>query len=632
MKKNVASTIAFIFLLFLNMELLTGLSPPGKPQVDMCRTPNKETFTCWWKPGSDGGLPTNYTLFYNKEGSEVIYECPDYKTGGPNSCYFNKAHTTMWKVYSIFVNATNQMGSNISDTYYADVAYILKPDPPVNLTLELKHTKDGKPYLWVKWSPPNLADVRIGWVTLLYELQLKPEKGVEWENHFAGKQKDFKVFSFNPGQKYLVEVRCKPDHGFWSQWSLPSSIWVPDDFQVKDMTVWIFVAVLSSVVCLIMIWTMALKGYSMIACLLPPVPGPKIKGFDTHLLEKGKSEELLSALGCQGFPQTSDYEDLLVEFLEVDDSEDQQLMPAPEKGHSQPSVKPAHLETDNDSGRGSCDSPSLLSEKCEEPQPPPPTFQPPPDHDDEKPSKPAPKSCRNWGSQSLDLEGKTPYFHAMGSKSSTWPMPQQASHHTPRASYHNLSNVFKMAPEALFTGQGETHPSKYSKPLETVGDDKRGERNEPGQDPTWLLPSEKSLFGSAKPMDYVEIHKVNKDGALALLPKRKEDPGQAETFTVPEASKEYAKVSRVMDDNILVLMHDTRGLTAPEFEESAKEASPPLRQNQAEKKMAYTATVTTPNDCRLQMASCTDILLFIMKNKIKYATIMRNLRLTDRKE
>ena len=32
--------------------------------------------------------------------------------------------------------------------------------------------------------------------------------------------------------------------------------------------------------------------YSMVTCILPPVPGPKIKGFDTHLLEvSGRSGE-----------------------------------------------------------------------------------------------------------------------------------------------------------------------------------------------------------------------------------------------------------------------------------------------------------------------------------------------------
>lgn len=33
------------------------------------------------------------------------------------------------------------------------------------------------------------------------------------------------------------------------------------DSTLKDTTVWIFVAVLSAVICLIMVWAVALKGY-----------------------------------------------------------------------------------------------------------------------------------------------------------------------------------------------------------------------------------------------------------------------------------------------------------------------------------------------------------------------------------
>lgn len=181
MKENVASTFVFILLLFLNTSLLNGQSPPGKPEIFKCRSPEKETFTCWWKPGTDGGLPTNYTLTYHKEGETEIYECPDYKTGGPNSCYFNKKHTSIWTIYVIVINATNQMGSSASDPRYVDVTYIVEPNPPVNLTLEVKQPKDHKMYLWIKWFPPTLVDSRTGWLILQYEIRLKPEKAAEWE-------------------------------------------------------------------------------------------------------------------------------------------------------------------------------------------------------------------------------------------------------------------------------------------------------------------------------------------------------------------------------------------------------------------------------------------------------------------
>lgn len=57
----------------------------------------------------------------------------------------------------------------------------VEPDPPMNLTLELKHPEDQKPFLWVKWRPPAQVDIRSGWLTLQYEVRLKPEKADEWE-------------------------------------------------------------------------------------------------------------------------------------------------------------------------------------------------------------------------------------------------------------------------------------------------------------------------------------------------------------------------------------------------------------------------------------------------------------------
>ncbi|XP_062943442.1 prolactin receptor isoform X1 [Cynocephalus volans] len=608
MKENVTSTDVLILLLFLNTGLLNGQSPPGKPEILKCRSPEKETFTCWWKPGTDGGLPTNYTLTYHKEGETHTYECPDYNTGGPNSCYFNKKHTSIWKIYIITINATNKMGSSSSDPRYVDVTYIVEPDPPVNLTLEVKQPEDRKPYLWVKWFPPTLVDVRSGWLTLQYEIRLKPEKAAEWETHFAGQQTQFKILSLYPGQKYLVQVRCKPDHGFWSEWSPESFIQIPSDFTMKDTTMWIFVAVLSAVVCLITVWAMALKGYSIVTCIFPPVPGPKIKGFDTHLLEKGKSEELLSALGCQDFPPTSDCEDLLVEFLEVDDTEDQQLMPAHSKEHPGQDVKPTHVNPDNDSGRGSCDSPSLLFEKYVEPRANPPTFHIP--EVIEKPENRETSITCTWDPQSISTDNNIPYFHAGGFKSSTWPLPLPSQHNL-RSSYHNIADVCELAlgtagAPATLLDKADKNALKSSLTIKTGGEERAAEQREvenfhpkTDQDTVWLLPQEKTPFSSAKPLDYVEIHNVNKDGVLSLLLKQKESSDQTEKPGAPETSKDYAKVSRVMDNNILVLVQEPRAQNVAVDEESAKEPPPSLEENQAEKDPA--CFTRTPSNCRLQL-------------------------------
>lgn len=498
------------------------------------------------------------------------------------------------------------MGSSSSDPRYVDVTYIVEPDPPVNLTLELKQPEDQKLYLWIKWFPPTLVDVRSGWLILQYEIRLKPEKATEWETHFAGQQTQFKILSLYPGQKYLVQVRCKPDHGFWSEWGPESSIQIPNDSTLKDTTVWIFVAVLSAVICLIMVWAVALKGYRMVTCILPPVPGPKIKGFDTHLLEKGKSEELLSALGCQDFPPSSDYEDLLVEFLEVVDNEDQQLMPAHSEELPGQGMKPKQLDPDSDSGQGSCDSPSLLSDKCEEPWGNPSTFHI--SESIEKPENPETKGTCTWDPQSTSLEGKIPYFHASGSKS-TWPLLQPPRQHNPESSYH-IGDECELAmgtagASAPLLDKTDKHALKSSETTETEGEEKVAEQREvesfhskTDPDTVWLLPQEKTAFITAKLLDYVEIHKINKDGALALLPKQKENSSHTEKPSAPESSKEYTRVSGLTDNNILVLARGPHTQNQPLSEEPAIEAPPSLQQNQAEKDLApFTAT---PSSCRRQ--------------------------------
>ncbi|XP_041826667.1 prolactin receptor a [Melanotaenia boesemani] len=363
MKKVILLWLLVFFM--LNAEG-TSYSLPGKPTLTRCRSPEKETFTCWWEPGSDGGLPTTYALYYRKENYETVYECPDYHTAGENSCFFNKNDTSIWVNYNITVVATNALGSTFSDPVDIDVVYIVKPNPPEKVAVAVLEDKSW-PFLRVSWEPPHKADTRSGWITLIYELRIKLEGEDEWEMHLAGQQKVFNIFSLRSGGTYLVQVRCKPDHGFWSEWSSTSYTEVPDYFH-REKSVWILISVFSAFIFLILTWLIHMNSHSLKHCILPPVPGPKIKGFDEQLLKNGKSEDIFSSLVVSDFPPTtmSNYEDLLVEYLDVYVPEEQELMLEENKNLHNNCLKSESSTSDSDSGHGSCDSHTLLMDKCGE--------------------------------------------------------------------------------------------------------------------------------------------------------------------------------------------------------------------------------------------------------------------------
>lgn len=325
-------------------------------------------------------------------------------------------------------------------------------------------------------------------------------------------------------------------------------------------------------------------------------------------LQAGKTEELLSALDCQGFPPTLDSDDLLIEFLEIDDSEDQQLMPNHGKTHPNKHVKPAHQEIDCDSGRGSCESPSLVQEKYKEVEKLLPAAEVP-DSDEVQRNGDRKKLSETL---KLDPEKHLPQLTTKSLKSSTWPGDQAGHSHSPKCSSRDAIEICKRVLKATnvkrspIWGRSEgKHYSQPPEPIETVSKEKTAQLEDGAnlslsaqhnQEAFWLVPPEQLPFTSTKPMDYVEIHKVRSDGVLAVLPKQKESLDKTEKGPLPSDAKEYSKVSTVVANHLLVLLPETKMEVLPSFQEPPKESNP---ESWAEKNTIYCLPV--PNTCKIQI-------------------------------
>ncbi|XP_056302651.1 prolactin receptor a [Danio aesculapii] len=541
-----AAVLILIFIADL-VSQAAGVSPPGKPRLTSCRSPEKETFTCWWEPGDDGGLPTTHALYYRLENTEMVKECPDYKTAGENSCFFDKNATSLWVNYNITVVATNALGRNISDPVEVDVVYIVQPNTPENVKAVVIH-EDRDPFVKVSWDKPRTADTRSGWITLHYQLRVKQEEDKEWVEYDAERQKNYNVFSLHSDREYMVQVRCKPDHGFWSEWTQTTYVKMPN-YIPRERSLWIMITIFSVFIVFILTWTLKVKHNSVKLCLLPPVPGPKIKGFDKQLLKSGKSEEVFNSLVIPGFPPTTDYDDLLVEYLEVYDNEEQELV-LDGKDISEDSMK-SKSSSDSDSGRGSCDSRTLLLDKCMEGS----------GNDQHNYSQHGETS---WASSSecSESQGSPGSPESTDGRIKIWPVvfssPQPHHHYqvgATKPAYHSVPEILKHSPahaipsnyhqlylqdippqEGRFTKPPCRHSQSYNQfNMDNV------DISAPG------VPPSRSL-------EYVEVQRVNPENILLLRPLS--DPNRE-----PEGSdridEDYSKVKEVTSNNTLLLQRET---------------------------------------------------------------------------
>ncbi|NP_001316291.1 growth hormone receptor b isoform X1 [Kryptolebias marmoratus] len=357
-------------LLLLHTCSASALRPgPVAPHLTSCVSSNMETFHCRWTVGTFQNLsePGALRLFYFNRIPPTPFqknwrECPHYSVETPNECFFSENYTTIWTSYTVRLQSGDR--TVLYDEASFDVTDIVQPDPPVGLSYTvLNSSLTGSHFdIMARWNPPSSADVETGWMALLYEVQYRSADSDRWQTTDPIKSTQRSLFGLQTDVNHEVRVRCKMLGGkFFGEFSDSVFVHVPakvSRFPVLALLIFgalCLVAVLMSVI--------ISQQEKLMFLLLPPVPGPKIRGIDSDLLKKGKLRELTSILGGPPDLRPELYNnDPWVEFIDLDIEEqsdkltDLDMDCLVDRSSCSPPFR------DDDSGRSSCCEPELLSE------------------------------------------------------------------------------------------------------------------------------------------------------------------------------------------------------------------------------------------------------------------------------
>nr|AHG94936.1 growth hormone receptor 2 [Lateolabrax japonicus] len=367
--------LLFSFYIFTASALESASVLPQKhPHLTGCASANMETFRCRWNVGTFQNLSERgaLRLFYINKSPHASpkewSECPHYSTDRPNECFFNESHTSVWTYYSVQLRSRDQATLYGEKLFY--VQDIVQPDPPFGLNWTLLNVSLTGTYYDVKlsWKPPESADVEMGWMTLQYEVRYRDVSSDLWEVVDLVKSTHCSLYGLRTSVNHEVRVRCKMLG--WKEFGGFSDsvfIFIPSKVsRFPEVALLVFGALcLVAILMLVIIW----QQEKLMVILLPPVPGPKIRGIDPELLKKGKLRELTSILGAPPDLRPELYNnDPWVEFIDLDIEEQNDRLTDLDTDclmHRSLSSSCTPLSIgfrDDDSGRASCCDPDLPSD------------------------------------------------------------------------------------------------------------------------------------------------------------------------------------------------------------------------------------------------------------------------------
>ncbi|XP_067280893.1 growth hormone receptor b [Pseudorasbora parva] len=338
------------------------------PHLTGCFSRELMTFHCQWETGSlqNSTELEDLRLFYilekdSKKSERQWSECPSYSSSR-NECYFDSSNTIIWYPYVI------QLRSHSLDLVYDEMSFnvedIVFPDPPVGLNWTLLSM--GSTGLFcdvvVSWNPPPSAaeNMKTGWILLVYETQYRKKDSDQWNSLDNGKETQAYIYGLSSNTEYEVRVRSKMRGYKFGVFSDSIFILIPNkESRIPITAVLVFTAVVIAVILMLIVVS---RQQKLMVIFLPPVPGPKIKGIDPVLLQKGQLSEFTSILGTHPGLRPELYSnDPWVEFIEVDIDEphesQEELLIADSPVSDSPQMSGSFR--DDDSGRASCCDPDL---------------------------------------------------------------------------------------------------------------------------------------------------------------------------------------------------------------------------------------------------------------------------------
>ncbi|XP_062308556.1 interleukin-12 receptor subunit beta-2 [Osmerus eperlanus] len=216
------------------LDVYTGY-PPAVPEELSCFQdgPGGEVW-CSWKRGRETHLLTNWMLWVRRgSGVPVV----SYRGNGSGSAWVPEPGPDS-SVFSVWVNASNKLGSNLSTTLNFTLRDIVRPRPPV---LSAADCSSRSCVLRLEGSRAEMqAQYRTAgqrWTPCPLSGRVPQGKGCTRPQPCTSLQ-PYRLDDLQPYQRYDFRVRIRFRTVFWSEWSDPISNTTDDDVPVKAVDAW----------------------------------------------------------------------------------------------------------------------------------------------------------------------------------------------------------------------------------------------------------------------------------------------------------------------------------------------------------------------------------------------------------